>query len=88
MVAKEPCVNEAQKFMETYSFPGQFKCMYCKEDLDPENKTALANKQYIELRCLSCGARWQFWASVQLNQRLAEGGKFNKTKKPPVAAAL
>lgn len=74
--------------MEQYSFPGQFKCMYCKEDLDPDGSRTLGKGEMADLRCSACGARWKFWVSVQLNQKLLEGGKFNKTIKPPVAAAL
>ena len=67
--------------MEQYSFPEQFKCMYCKEDMDPTGSCTLAKGETADLRCFSCGATWKFWVSIQLNQKLLEGGKFNQTKK-------
>lgn len=74
--------------MEHYSFSGQFACMYCKEDLDPAGLRTLAKGERADLRCSACGARWKFWVSVQLNQKLLEGGKYNQIKKPLVGAIL
>ena len=67
---------------DRYYFPGQFSCMYCKEDLDTEGGLSLANGGQIDLKCPKCNAVWKFWVKVQLNHRLTQGGKFNQTKKP------
>ena len=72
--------------MEQYSFPKQFKCMYCKENMDPTGSRGLAKGETADLQCSSCGARWKFWVSIQLNQKLLEGGRFNQTKKSLVGA--
>ena len=63
---------------DQYIFPGQFRCMYCKEDLDPEAKLALPNEGQVDLKCFHCKATWKFWASVQLNHKLVHGGIYNK----------
>ena len=72
--------------MEKYEFPNQFKCMYCRHDLDVDNTLLLGKGDAVDLSCSDCGATWKFWASIQLNQRLVRGGKYNKTKEPLVKA--
>ena len=72
--------------MEQYAFPEQFKCMYCKENMDSNGSRLLAKGAVADLRCFSCGTTWKFWVSIQLNQKLLEGGKFNQTKKSLVGA--
>lgn len=66
---------------DRYYFSGQFKCMYCKIDIDGTKELGelgLTSEDTINLTCPKCGAKWQFWVSVQLNHRLLKGGKFNK----------
>lgn len=60
-----------------YYFPGQFKCMYCKIDLDDELPIALRSDDGINLPCLACGATWRFFVQVSLQHKLVRGGKFN-----------
>lgn len=59
------------------SFKHQFKCMYCKLDLDPEARTHLPIGGFADLPCPECGAIWRFWTHVQLDHRLIKPGKFN-----------
>ena len=63
---------------ERYFYPGQFTCMYCKTDLDPEGTLGLAAGDNIDLPCSTCGAVWKFFTYVQLNLKLVKGGKYNK----------
>ncbi len=64
--------------MDKYNFPTQFACMYCKIDLDPDNKLALGIGGQTDLKCPSCGAIWKFFAKIYLNHRLVQGGRYNK----------
>lgn len=66
---------------DAYYFPGQFKCMYCKEDFDPNGMLALPSDGSVDTKCPKCGAVWKFWVSVQLNHKLTKGGKYNQKKK-------
>ena len=63
---------------DIYHFPQQFKCMYCKENLDPEGMLALPSDGDIDFKCPKCGAVWKFWVNVQLSHKLLKGGKYNK----------
>ncbi|MBI4262335.1 hypothetical protein HY624_02310 [Candidatus Uhrbacteria bacterium] len=65
---------------DRFYFHGQFRCMYCTTDLDPENAYSLASGDSVHLVCPQCGAQWQFWVKVQLNHRLIKGGKYNRQK--------
>ena len=67
---------------DKYHFPKQFKCMYCKTNLNPDEKLALQDGGSVDLKCPECGAIWKFWASVQLNHKLVKGGRFNKNQEP------
>lgn len=64
-----------------YYFPGQFKCMYCKVDLNNDKNDfplALSSDDNIDLKCPKCGAIWKFWVKVQLLHKLVKKGKYNK----------
>jgi len=63
-----------------YYFPDEFKCMYCKMNLDSDldHPIGLPHGGSLDLKCEKCGALWKFWASVQLQHKLLKGGKFNK----------
>lgn len=61
-----------------YYFPGQFKCMYCKIDLETEFPLTLGTEDTVNLKCPKCEAVWQFWIHIQLSHRLLKGGKYNK----------
>ncbi len=65
-----------------YYFPDEFKCMYCKVDISHDDTLPLGlpSDGSIDLRCPQCGALWKFWVSVQLQHKLLQGGKYNKTK--------
>lgn len=63
-----------------YYFPGQFKCMYCKIDLNPAGDLALPAGDNIDLTCQKCGAVWKFFTHVQLDLKLVRGGKYNSKK--------
>lgn len=63
---------------DKYYFPKQFKCMYCKTDLDPSGTLALPGGGFIDLKCPKCKAVWRFWATTQLFHKLSNGGEFNK----------
>lgn len=63
---------------DRYNFPKQFKCMYCKIDLDPIGTLSLPSGKFIDLKCLKCKAIWRFWVSTQLFHKLLDGGAFNK----------
>ncbi len=63
---------------DVYYFPGEFRCMYCKEDFDPEGMLALPSHQFIDLTCSACNAVWRFWVKVQLYHKLVKGGSYNK----------
>ncbi|MBI2443796.1 MAG: hypothetical protein HYV42_00960 [Candidatus Magasanikbacteria bacterium] len=63
---------------DRYYFPGQFKCMYCKKDLDTDGLLALPSDDSIDLTCPDCGAVWKFFTHVQLDHKLLKGGKFNQ----------
>lgn len=63
---------------DKYYFSGQFKCMYCQEDFDPERMLSLADGDSIDFQCPKCKAVWKFWVSVQLNHKLLKRGKYNK----------
>lgn len=65
---------------DRYYFHNQFKCMYCKDDFDSENRLSLGSGENVDLKCKKCGAVWKFWVSIQLNHKLVGGGKFNKEK--------
>ena len=41
---------------DNYYFPEQFKCMYCKEDFDPDGMLALPSDGSIDMKCLKCNA--------------------------------
>jgi len=62
---------------DCYYFPGQFKCMYCKINLDPDGTLCLSAGDNIDLTCPKCGAVWKFFTHVQLNLKLVSGGKYN-----------
>jgi len=63
---------------DVYYFPNQFRCMYCKVNLDSEGMLALPSDDHIDLRCHECGALWRFWVNVQLQHKLVQGGKLNR----------
>ena len=66
---------------DRYYFPGEFKCAYCKKNLDQPDEygqeLTLASGDSIDLKCPKCGAVWKFWASTQLFHKLVKGGQFN-----------
>ena len=65
---------------DKYYFPKQFRCMYCKVDLDLTGTLGLTDDKSIDLKCPNCGAVWRFWASTQLLHKLLKGGKFNNNQ--------
>lgn len=65
---------------EKYSFPGQFKCMYCKIDFDQTNKQALGHNDFVDIQCHQCKAVWRFFAKVLLYHKLSQPGKYNRLK--------
>lgn len=62
---------------DCYYFPGQFKCMYCKVNLDPDGTLCLSAGDNIDLTCPKCNATWKFFTHVQLNLKLVRGGRHN-----------
>ncbi|MBI2551696.1 hypothetical protein HYW17_00135 [Candidatus Uhrbacteria bacterium] len=61
-----------------YFFPEQFKCMYCRVDLDETGELGLPAGDAIDLKCPQCEAVWRFWTKVQLFHRMVQGGKYNR----------
>lgn len=65
---------------DRYYFPAEFKCLYCKEDFDPDGGLALASGDQIDLTCPKCRVVWKFGVKVELNQQLVQGGKYDATQ--------
>lgn len=62
-----------------YYFPGQFKCMYCKMDINKNDfPLALSSDDNINLKCSKCGSISKFWVKVQLLHKLVKNGKYKK----------
>lgn len=63
-----------------YYFPGEFKCMYCKEDFDSSGQLALPSGDSIDLKCPKCDSVWRFWVNVSLCHKLLKKGKYHENK--------